>query len=839
MSLYSELENIPRNDWPQYLKKNYPEVYLEFAWQKSQEWRNNQKDQATILGDTPDYSRQLFTLDERANRMVYRAFKQYWKDGLIYKNAYLVNWSIGLQTALSDVAGEIEYEKRVDPFVTFEYRYTGFLYSQGLDKADETLKKLIYKTTDFFEKNPIKVSTVRPETIFGDVAVAIHPDVLEKKFCGFSVQEIQTIMELIKNADLDIYFQVHPLQNTGVKLILATEVDPNFGTGALKITPASDITDYKLWQKYLIGDFPSAIGRDGKLTQECGDFAGKKVEEGRMLIIKKLLETGFISKKTTDQTKNETEIEKLSQLEFEKLDYQKQQEYLKKLYPNHEIDWNYEHNVSICERSKTVIEPLISEEFFLNYHKVAKSTNKSLKQLGLEGVEEIQFFSSDYQDRAKNFINNINDWCISRDLVWGHQIPVWYNLDINPEKKLYSFDELKNIKEILPIHIGDQKPNLPGNWVKETKIFDTWFSSSLWPLTTLDFYDYLEQTEDLIMIHGGDSFEKYEDYLEFIKNWELSPSDYLDINQGGGNWKKDLQKELPNYNIQVSYPQFPNKLNAKYEEWKIWFEKVLDGLEIAKINSDYSTVASKRRGAFYKPNLLGHSLGGNFLLKYLSENNCQVKNLYLVASCLSEGDFSTEENNFSRIEENCENIYIYHSTDDQIVDFQEAEILKQKLPKAKLVKFEDRGHFVQPVFSELKNQIIRDLTKNTTITDFERFYPTQEMTTAKEIFYLWIVRMIILGKYFTGKIPFENVIITPTVLDEKGRKMSKSLGNGLDPAEAINKFSSDSLRLAMLGGMIPNRNMKMGGALADTLMEKYRNMGNKIWNIARFLESKE
>ncbi len=97
--------------------------------------------------------------------------------------------------------------------------------------------------------------------------------------------------------------------------------------------------------------------------------------------------------------------------------------------------------------------------------------------------------------------------------------------------------------------------------------------------------------------------------------------------------------------------------------------------------------------------------------------------------------------------------------------------------------------------------------------------------------------MIMLGKYFTGTVPFQKVIITPTVLDEKGRKMSKSLGNGLDPVEAINKFSSDSLRLAMLSGMIPNRNIKMGGNIAGSMMEKYRNFGNKLWNIARFLES--
>ncbi|NJS41486.1 class I tRNA ligase family protein [Candidatus Gracilibacteria bacterium] len=112
------------------------------------------------------------------------------------------------------------------------------------------------------------------------------------------------------------------------------------------------------------------------------------------------------------------------------------------------------------------------------------------------------------------------------------------------------------------------------------------------------------------------------------------------------------------------------------------------------------------------------------------------------------------------------------------------------------------------------------------------------MITAREIFYAWVTRMTMLGKYFTGRIPFKKVVITPTIQDEKGRKMSKSLKNGLEPLEAIEKYSSDSLRLALLGGMIPNRNMKMGGKLADALLEKQRNFGNKLWNVARFLESK-
>ena len=123
--------------------------------------------------------------------------------------------------------------------------------------------------------------------------------------------------------------------------------------------------------------------------------------------------------------------------------------------------------------------------------------------------------------------------------------------------------------------------------------------------------------------------------------------------------------------------------------------------------------------------------------------------------------------------------------------------------------------------------------------DFDSFYPSIEMITAREIFYIWIIRMATLSKYFTGQVPFTKIIITPTIQDELGRKMSKSLKNGLDPVLAIDKYSSDSLRMALLSGMYPNRNMRMGGKLADTMCEKYRNFGNKLWNVARFLESKE
>jgi valyl-tRNA synthetase/very-short-patch-repair endonuclease/predicted alpha/beta hydrolase family esterase len=1066
-------QDIPKEDLPKYLKTNHPDLWLECAWSKVNEWRDNQKTQSAVLGDTPDYSRSLFTLDEQNIEMVNFAFRKYWEDGLIYKGSYLVNWSVGLQTALSDVAGEIDYEKRVDPFVTFEYGVKRSEYSSL--ELEQKYKDI--KLKPFGEWKRPQLSTVRPETKFTDIAIAMHPS----KFAIYFNQEIfaeanplnETFLQDIFDNKVWIYYNLPPLHNGELKLIFTEKVDASFGTGVMKITPAHDPFDYELCKELItegkLTNFrvDACIGREGKLTAEfAGEFAGMIAQESRGAIFKRLIETGYIPLKEASveslplqgapQGGGVPEFEPVSDQEFWTWKQEKQYDWLKTNYPNHNINWNYEHNVTICERTKTVVEPLISEEFFISYHNqfnwkpINKDDNVSianrgkttnLQKLGLEAVNKTNFYSEDYKERGINFLENIKDWCISRDLIWGHKMPVWYNLDTNPKRKFYSFAEyypltplkgelnenfktedsnIKPLKGVLPTGAGYQnnhfaisptKPTTPGNWVQEEKILDTWFSSCLWPLSTLKYPEFVENKKvkaNVVLIHGGEVWQDKETYRNKIESGELNWLWYKSKHGSKKTYKSDLKDFCQENNISFIDPQMPNKSNADYTKWKMVFEQSRPFITSETI-------------------LVGHSLGSMFLTKYLNENEINCKAVFLVSGGLwSESeqnieDFDTDwglDSNFSNLKSLGNKVFIVHSKDDKVVEFQRSVELKSKLPDANFVELEGFGHlnieceellniikdelkpknkkifilagrkakgtnaFYQHIqrefpsakllitpftdqYSDWQNTVeslrgsldessivithsmsslnfCRFMTDNPNIrikewhsvggvfdenlrpdqdeavtnlvreflatpidyeiinqniesikihhskddtrvvfenalnyssklpkaklceysnyghfvkedglefpelisllnnkTDFETFYPTQEMLTAKEIFYQWIIRMTTLSYYFTAEIPYENLIITPTVLDEKGKKMSKSLGNGLEPVAQIDKYSSDALRMAMLGGMIPNRNMKMGGRLADELCEKYRNFGNKMWNVARFFEYQE
>src|SRR3989344_3708230 len=246
----------------------------------------------------------------------------------------------------------------------------------------------------------IEIATTRPETIFADTAVAVYPNHEKyKKFVG-------------KKA-------INPLTKKPIPIIEDKRVEKDFGTGALKITPAHDILDYQIGKDHKL-EILHAVNKEGKLTDITEEFGGQKIDDAKEKVVDKLRTLGALSKEE-----------------------------------------DYKHSVAVCERCKTTIEPLISEEWFEKVDELAKGAIEIINE------DKIKFLPKNYKKILIDWLGNIHDWCISRSLWWGHRIPVWFK---GKEKK-----------------VSLESPG-PG-WTQDEQVLDTWFSSGLWPLSTLGWPD--------------------------------------------------------------------------------------------------------------------------------------------------------------------------------------------------------------------------------------------------------------------------------------------------------------------------------------------------------------
>lgn len=354
----------------------------------------NQKDmlkQMRLLGASLDWSRLTFTLDEKRNLAVRTAFKKMYDEGLIYRGHRIVNWDPKGQTTISD--DEILHEERESKMYTFKY------------------------SKDF----PIAISTTRPETKIGDTAVAVNPkDKRYKKYVG---------------KEYDAVFCGTPLH---IKVIADKDVDMEFGTGALGVTPAhsqmdAEIADrHNLPTKQVINEYAKMMVGDERIN-------GKKTTEAREEIVKWLKEENLLEKEET-----------------------------------------IKQNVSTAERTGGIIEPLPKLQWFINVSKKTPSCGeKTLKELMLEPVKDkkIKIMPERFEKEYYHWIENLRDWCISRQIIYGHQIPVWYK-----DGETYC---------------GIEAPKENG-WTQDTDTLDTWFSSALWTFSTLG---WPEKTKDLKDFH--------------------------------------------------------------------------------------------------------------------------------------------------------------------------------------------------------------------------------------------------------------------------------------------------------------------------------------------------
>lgn len=365
------------------------EEFLSYVWEWKKESERQILSQLKKLGCSCDWSRLAFTMDDQRNRAVRTMFKKMFDTDLIYRGDYLVNWDPITQTALAD--DEVEYEEQ-DSFLWY-FRYP-------LANSQESLI----------------IATTRPETMLGDTALAVFPgDDRYEQYVGKEV--------------------IHPLTKRLIPVIADRFVDPTFGTGVVKITPAHDLNDYQIGLNHSL-PLINVMTSDGKMNTEAGSFAGMTKEETRQAIVEEMKRAGL----------------------------------LVKVEP-------HRHRVGISYRSKAVIEPYLSKQWFVRM--------SGFKDLLREVVQnkEVRLIPPQWENTYFHWIDNLRDWCISRQLWWGHRIPIWYRKD-QPEVML-CHDGADLPKEV------EREPN---QWEQDEDVLDTWFSSSLWPFSILGWPD---KTEDL------------------------------------------------------------------------------------------------------------------------------------------------------------------------------------------------------------------------------------------------------------------------------------------------------------------------------------------------------
>ncbi len=484
-------EGIDKNDLGR-------EGFLEKVWAWKDTYHARITKQLYRLGVSCDWSRERFTMDEGCSLAVRRVFVDLYRKGLIYRGDYLINWCPRCHTALSDI--EVEHEDEVS-----------------------TLTHICYPLED--GSAAITVATTRPETMLGDTAVAVHPD----------DQRYQKMVG--KNVAL-------PLLNRLIPIVADDYVDPEFGSGAVKVTPGHDPNDYAIGQRHNL-EVIGIIDEDAKMTTAAGSYAGLDRFECRAKVVADLQALGLIDK-----------IE------------------------------DYEHSIGHCQRCGTVVEPLISRQWFVKMEPLAEPALKAVAD------GETVFVPPRFTRIYQNWLENIRDWCISRQLWWGHRIPAWY----------CACGEL-----VVDYEEPEKCPSCGGKLEQDPDVLDTWFSSALWPFSTL-------------------------------------------------GWP--------------------------------------------------------------------------------------------------------------------------------------------------------------------------DIT-----ADLKHFYPTSVLVTAYDIIFFWVARMMFMALEFMGEVPFHTVYITGLVRDPLGRKMSKSLGNGIDPLEVIENYGADTLRFTLVTGQAPGNDQRF----RQESVEAGRNFANKIWNASRFV----
>ena len=363
------------------------EGFLKRTWEWKEEYGGRIVSQLKKLGSSADWDRERFTMDEGCSKAVQEVFIRLYEKGYIYQGSRIINWCPVCQTSISDA--EVEYEDQAGHFWHINYPIVG---------------------TDKY----IEIATTRPETMLGDTAIAVHPD--DERY-----KDLVGKMVLL------------PIVNKEIPIVADSYVDKEFGTGAVKITPAHDPNDFEVGKRHNLEEI-NILNDDGTINENGGKFAGMDRYEARKAIVKELEEGGYLVR-----------IE------------------------------NHEHNVGTHDRCHTTVEPMIKKQWFVKMNEMAKPAIEAVKN------GDLRFVPGHFDRTYLHWLENIRDWCISRQLWWGHRIPAYYCDDCG------EIVVAKEMPSVCP-KCGCT------HFTQDEDTLDTWFSSALWPFSTLG---WPEKTEDL------------------------------------------------------------------------------------------------------------------------------------------------------------------------------------------------------------------------------------------------------------------------------------------------------------------------------------------------------
>lgn len=465
------------------------EEFISQIWNWKEKCEGQILSQLKKLGCSLDWNFLRFTMDKESSQAVLAMFKKLYDEGYIYQGNRLVNWDYALKTAISD--DEVEHEQR-DSYLWF----------------------IRYPLTS--GKGSITVATTRPETMLGDTAVAVNPN--DERYAHLIGKTISL-----------------PFTQREIPIIADSYVDPAFGTGAVKITPAHDFNDYEMGLRHNL-PMINIMNIDGSINEHGGEFAGLSMEKGRELIVLKLKELSL----------------------------------LERVEP-------HANRVGISYRSKVVIEPYLSKQWFIAMEPFKEKILSAVRDQRVKIVPE-------HWDKVYyHWIENLKDWCISRQLWWGHRIPIWHHVS-DPERKICY------VGEGLPVEVQKN----PDEWKQDEDVLDTWFSSALWPMSTLGWPNDTPSLQKFyptsVLVTGHDILFFWVARMIFMGEYALGDVPFREsfihgLIYGKSYWRENASTGITYVSLKerASYERgepVPSDVQFKWEKMSKSKGNVIDPIEI-------------------------------------------------------------------------------------------------------------------------------------------------------------------------------------------------------------------------------------------------------------------